>query len=351
MLFDAFRAPALRRRIIAALLASLALFGGCSALRLAYGQASELAYWWLDGYVDFDDAQKPRVRAALRETLDWHRRTQLADVVALLQRARTEVLEPVTAPQVCAWFDDVTQRADAAFEHALPAMAELVPTLSAAQIEHLERKYAKNEEKFADEYLQPDPARRLKAAVARSVDNAETLYGSLDRAQRERIAAELAQSPSDPQRAAIERRRLHRDIVDTLRRLTTEAATPAQVQVALRAIVQRARVSPDEDRRAYQQRVVQFNCAFAARFHNITRPDQRQTAAKKLKGWEDDLRSLLPTGAAAAAAASRDHGVMRVTTVWGVAPLSGKPFSAAVYIADSSELIDGEPPSLLARVS
>ena len=31
------------------------LLGGCSALRLSYGQGPLLAYWWLDGLVDLQD--------------------------------------------------------------------------------------------------------------------------------------------------------------------------------------------------------------------------------------------------------------------------------------------------------
>lgn len=284
----------MRRGIIAALFGALALLAGCSTLRLVYNQAPELAYWWLDRYFDFNEGQTPKVRAALADALRWHRSNQLAADAAFLQRARAEVLAPVTAPQVCHWFDDTVVRVETAFEHVLPAVAELVPTLTAAQLVHLERKYDKNNEKFADDFLQREPAKRLKAAVKRSIDNAETLYGSLDRTQLERISAAVAQSPFDPQVSADERKRLHRDVLDTLRRLKADGAASAQIQAALRALVQRARASPNEEHRAYQQRLVQYNCAFAAQVHNSTTPEQRQRAAKKLKGWEDDLRSLLP---------------------------------------------------------
>ncbi|MCX7224461.1 MAG: hypothetical protein NT071_02345, partial [Burkholderiales bacterium] len=50
-------------RIIGLLLALL--LSGCSALRLGYSQAPELAYWWLDSYFDFTEAQTTRVRADL----------------------------------------------------------------------------------------------------------------------------------------------------------------------------------------------------------------------------------------------------------------------------------------------
>jgi hypothetical protein len=48
--------------IAAVLLPGLA---GCSAIKLAYNQAPDLTYWWLDGYFDFNGQQSPKVRDEL----------------------------------------------------------------------------------------------------------------------------------------------------------------------------------------------------------------------------------------------------------------------------------------------
>ena len=48
------------------MLAVSVLFSGCGlALRLGYNQGPSLAFRWLDGYAEFDDAQSLRVRTAL----------------------------------------------------------------------------------------------------------------------------------------------------------------------------------------------------------------------------------------------------------------------------------------------
>lgn len=52
-------------------------------------------------------------------------------------------------------------------------------------------------------------------------------------------------------------------------------------------------VHPDPDYRRYQQTLTEFNCGLAAQVHNSTSPEQRKHAQAKLKGWEDDLRSLI----------------------------------------------------------
>ena len=275
-----------------ALCALLALVSGCGALRIGYSAAPDLLYWWLDGYADFSGAQSVRVRAALAQWFAWHRRTQLPDYAALLARAQTEVLADTSAARVCEWQEELTQRALVAFDHAAPAAAQLMLTLTPQQIQHIERRYAKANSDFRDDFLQPDPARRAEAALKRVVDRAEMLYGGLDDAQRARIVEGLARSPFDPEVWFAERRQRQLDALQLLRRLTRTGAGVDEAQAALHAYVERMQRSPREAYRHYSERLTEFNCAFAARLHNSTSALQRRTAAQRLAGWESDLRAL-----------------------------------------------------------
>ena len=53
-------------RIIGVGLLAIAL-QACSAVRLGYNKSPEIAYWWLDSYLDFDNAQSRDVRASLEQ--------------------------------------------------------------------------------------------------------------------------------------------------------------------------------------------------------------------------------------------------------------------------------------------
>ena len=261
-------------------------------LRLGYGQAPDLAYWWLDGYVDFDDVQTPRVRAALADWLAWNRRTQLADYVALLARSEVEVLANTTPERVCEVAAEGRQTIDVAVDRLVPAAAALAPSLSAAQMQHLERRYAKSNEEFRADYLQGDPADRARASVKRTVERVEMLYGRVEEAQLASIAKSVAQSPFDPELWMAERLRRQQDALQTLRRLRAERSGPEQAQAALRAHVRLYERSPREAYRAYSIRLTDYNCAFAASLHNSMSAAQRQVAVQRLRGWETDLRLL-----------------------------------------------------------
>ena len=288
-----FQIPKFRVFIITVLCSVLTLGAGCSMLRIGYSQAPELAFWWLDGYADFNSEQTPRVREALTQWFAWHRRTQLPDYAAQFARAQTEVLADTSAERVCAWQALVTQRAYSAFDRAVPAAADLMLTISAPQIQHIERRYAKVNAEFRDDYLQPSPAKRAAAAFKRTIDRAEMLYGTLDESQRARISGSLARSPFDPEVWLAERSLRQQEALQMLRQFSGGAAASREpAQAALRAYAQRMELSPREEYRRYVQRLAEFNCAVGADLHNNTNAAQRRNAAQKLAGWEADLRAL-----------------------------------------------------------
>lgn len=268
------------------------LLQGCSALRLAYGNGPQLAWWWLDGYVDFSREQTPAAKRAVDEFFDWHRRTQLGDYAALLAAAQAQVTEPASAAQVCRWNDTLREKLEPSLQHGLQQAAELLPGLGEAQFKAIERKYARLNDETRNDFLQPDPAVRQAKNLERAIERTERLYGSLDEPQRRVIREGVAASPFNPQLWLAERQRRQRDTLQTLRRLNAERADAAQRLAALRALVGRTEQSPDPEYRAYRQKLVDYNCELGARIHNATTAAQRQRARERLQGWEADLRAL-----------------------------------------------------------
>lgn len=281
-----------RMPAVAVLCAALLLLGGCSALRVGYNQADWVAYAWLDRYVGFDDAQAKGVREALTGWFSWHRKTQLADYQALLLQIEADVHADVTPERTCGHWSAVRTRVDVAAARAVPAIARLAPTLKPAQLESIERRYAKTNAEYRTDFMQTDRARRSVEAAKRAVSRAESLYGELDVFQREKIERFAADSPFDPELAFEERRRRQQDALQTLRKLAEGRVEGAAAEAEVRAWIERIGRSPREAYRQQSARVLQHNCRLAADIHNITSPVQRRTASAKLKGWAADLRAL-----------------------------------------------------------
>jgi hypothetical protein len=282
-----------RRRLQLCIIAAVALLlAGCSAVRLVYNQGQTFAYWWLDGYFDFDAEQGNRAREALSDWFRWHRATQLPDYAGLLAQAQRQILHDITPAEVCRWSDDLRRRLEVAYAHGVPALAELLRTLRPEQVRQVEKRYRKADEDFRNDYLQATRAEQLEAMNKRTLSRAEMVYGRLDEAQRKLIADGIAASPFDARRWLAERQARQREIVDTLRALQVARADAARAEAALRVFAAHAVLSPRPAYREYQQRLYEHNCALVARLHNSTSPEQRRHGAERLKGWEDDLRAL-----------------------------------------------------------
>jgi hypothetical protein len=291
-MLSAMPKPFSAARIIGAVLLLLAL-AGCSLLRLSYPQAPRLVYWWLDDYVDFSDEQAPQARQAIAAWFGWHRSTQLGDYVVLLERARAQVLEPITPAIACEWQDLLQQRGELAFGEAVPALAQIAQGLSPAQLQRIEHRLAEKNEEFREENLPDDPAERQQATLKRGLKRIEMLYGRLSRAQRDSLARGLAQSPFDGELWDAERHARQQDLLRLLRAMDRhDPGAVVALQAALRRWSEQLGRSPRPAYRAYQERLDDYNCRFAAQIHNATTPAQRQAAQAQLKSWEDDLRSL-----------------------------------------------------------
>lgn len=288
-----------RSSIIAALaLALCALVTGCSLLKIGYGQASPLAFRWLDGYVDFDDAQSLRVRTALDEALRWHRRTQLPDYVELLVRAEGETLGGVSPERMCAWGRDVRDRGDVLLQYALPTVVEVALTLSPAQIRNIEKRQAKTNAEWRDDHLQRDRDKRRRAEVKREIERAEEFYGDLDDSQRALIVRSVAASPYDAELSYAERLARQQDAVALVRRWRDGGTGREEALSQARAWVRRLERSPRATYRLYSDRLADHRCSFASELHNTTSAGQRNEVVKKMKGYEADLRALIAEAAA-----------------------------------------------------
>lgn len=286
-----------KRRIIGALqwalvAASMTLLTACSTVQLGYNQGPTLAWWWLDRQIDFSAEQRPRVQAALQAWFDWHRATQMPAYADELARLQKLAAGPITAAQVCALVAGWQQRARVAVEQALPAAAEVVRTLTPAQISQLERHQAETLDDAAREFLRPPPAERRRQALTRAIERFEPFYGTLDEAQRQRLEAALAASPFDAERWLAERRARSQALVRALRQWQAEQADAATVQAGLRRLAEEVLVSPRPGYADHQRRATEANCALTAELHGSASAAQRQRAVERLKGWEDDVRSL-----------------------------------------------------------
>ncbi len=283
--------PVLKR--IAFTTTLLLLLSGCSMVRLSYDQGPRLAWWWLDGYVDFDREQAPYAKQAIQQWFIWHRTAQLPEYVDWLATVRGQIDNPLTSTQICHWSNKLQNIIAPAFDQAVQLSTPVVLRLGEAQWQHLEQRYTKSNAELRRDYLQPDLEDRRQASIKRTVKRIENLYGSIDKTQRHLIDTSIEASPFNPEIWMIERQRRQQETLKVLRQFASESATPEQIISSLKNLIEHTHRSDDPDYRAYQLKLSEYTCDFIARMHNSATPLQRLHALDKLKKWETDLRALM----------------------------------------------------------
>ncbi len=287
------------KRIIGWLFAILALLllQACSAIKLAYNNSPEFGYWWIDGYVDIQSEQTPKVRDELTRLLAWHRAEELPKLADLLQKMQRLANADITAPQVCSMFDETRERFNAVTRQVEPAAVWLAMSLRPEQIKHIEAKLEKGNEQWRKEWLQATAAERFERRLKSNTERAEEFYGKLEERQLTTLRSSLETSQSDSALNQAERQRRQQDLMQNLRNISGQAPgvprpNAAEALAQLRAYIARLNQSPDTTYRAYSARLVRESCASFATLHNSTTSEQRRRAVGRLAAYERDAREL-----------------------------------------------------------
>ncbi len=272
---------------------ALLTFTGCSTIKLVYNQSDDLLYWWVDGYADLQDAQKPFVRNTLNDLHKWHRQQQLPEYIVLLQEMRALAPNDITPTQVCA----MTEKMKSSFLNLLrrvePTGTQLAVQLNADQLKSIRKRYDKTNKDWREDWLEGSEEKRLRYRVKQALNRLEDFYGRLDTPQRDVLHQWLASSVFDPRASYAERERRQADSLQTLQRMAQTGVANGTSQTLLRQWIDRVFHSPNDAYHAYSQTLWQENCEGFAKLHNSTTAEQRLRFADSLLGYENDFRILL----------------------------------------------------------
>ena len=280
------------------MLALAVLLSACSAVKIGYNQLPTLAYFYLDGYADFTDAQSLQVKSELTKLQAWHRQTQLPAYADLLDRLQPLLQGTITPAQVCAVWPDVRRQLLMVPTQAEPAVAVLAMSLQPEQLQQMQRKFSRGNADYRKDFIDATPAAVRAKRYEQATSRAEMLYGSLNEQQLKRIGQLVEVSGFNAPLVYAERLRRQQDMLQTLRTITAAGSTTgltantAAAQRQLKALLERTLASPDAAYREYMEKNIQENCQAIAELHNSTTDVQRRKALRVIQGYAVDFRTL-----------------------------------------------------------
>jgi hypothetical protein len=285
---------------------ALAPLAGCSTVRIGYNQLDTIAQWTADRYFDLDDAQEQAFRTRFRRLHEWHRYEQLPDYADFLAQAKLRLERGLTNDDVHWLLDGLQRRYAVIVERGTDDAAALLLTITPRQLEVLQARWERINQRFASEYqLGAGIDEQRRASEQRTIEMCREWFGSLSVAQENMIRADVARMEMiGPLRQEDRIRRQHEFL-----ELMQLRADPTAFRTRLRhwLIHWDAGRSPEYQKvfaRSREQRIA----LLIALDRSLTQ-HQRSMAVGRLQDYIDDLKALSARPGAQASAPWQEPAV------------------------------------------
>ena len=271
----------------------LVTISACSSIQLGYNQGDTLIRWWIDDYVDLNEAQSEFVATALKRQFSWHRSEQLPQIQASLNKLKRKLGKPLTVPEALDSYQDMRKHITAAIEHMSRDAATLALSMNLDQLKVMEKKYAKTNEKFRKQYLSGTPTQRLEGRTEKVIENTENIFGSISKDQANQIAKFVETYPVDMDGVYKERIRRQKDLIAVLRKIITEKPSLDVTETLLLKYIQTFEYGYTPEQKEFEMARLDSSVKLTVAITQIMTESQRKNAQDKVSDWIDDIKVLI----------------------------------------------------------
>ena len=286
-----FRRFLTTKLIISFLLATTLL--GCSTVRFAYNQGDTLTYWWLDDHIGFNQVQEPLIRGSLERYFWWHRTEQLPEISGSLQRAQQKLQAPISKSEFLILRAEFQKYAYKIADEIIPDTAKLLISLDAAQIETMQIRINKNNQKFKNEYLPKDKNKQATVRSNKIIERVEWLYGNLNSAQERKIREFLLKNPIDAEIAFQEKLRRQSEFIAICKEVQQLKLSQKATEALLRDYMKHFESGKNKEQQAFHKKWVESGAETASFISSVVDEEQNKHASEKIGGWVADVQELI----------------------------------------------------------
>ncbi|MFY8328272.1 DUF6279 family lipoprotein [Pseudoalteromonas sp. ZZD1] len=155
------------------LLAFILLLGGCSA-NFTYNNIGWLSGFWIDDYVDLDKQQAKTVKQLVKQTRDWHRKTQLPLYKTDLVHLQQLLAESPSQAELITHFTNSKTHWQTLVNKIAQPLIDVAMTLNSEQrqyfIEAIKEQMHEEQHEFAKQSVKERKTERLEEQLQRYND-------------------------------------------------------------------------------------------------------------------------------------------------------------------------------------
>jgi len=277
------------------------LLTACSAVRFVYNQGDTLIRWWIDDHIGLTAEQEVLTRELLEQQFWWHRTEQLTDVSKTLEQLRSQLKRPLTTDEVNQFSDDLRKLIYAIAKKTTPDAAKIFTTLQSNQIEAMQKRMQKGNEKFIKEWLPPSAEKQNKVRADKVIDRVEWLFGSINKDQEEKIRQHIKNNPLDMNMVYQERLRRQNDLIKIVKSIHQNKLNQQQAENLLTTYIKNFEYGTTKEQHEFGKKRSSLGVQLSAFITQTMNDEQRKYASSRVETWALDVQELIKESSVLAA--------------------------------------------------
>jgi hypothetical protein len=286
---------------ITAICCLVLLITACSTVRFAYNQGDTLIRWWIDDHIGLTAEQEVLTRELLEQQFWWHRTEQLAEVSKTLEQLRRQLNRPLSTQEVSQFSDDLKKFIYAIAKKSIPDAARIFVTLQNNQIEKMQKRMQKGNEKFAKEWLPPSAEKQNKVRADKVIDRVEWLFGTINKEQEEKIRQHIKNNPLDMNMVYQERLRRQNDLIKVVRTIHQNKLNQQQAEELLTVYMKNFEYGTTKEQQDFGKKRAAIGVQLSSFITHTMNDEQRKYASGRVETWALDVQELVKESAVLAA--------------------------------------------------
>jgi Family of unknown function (DUF6279) len=283
----------MRRRLkFALMLLALIWLAGCSATQLAYNNADTVLRWMADDYFAFEGPQAEDFNARLARFHAWHRNEELPRYGVLMTSAGDKLADGLTAPKLLWAWDSVKGRYRRMAAYAAPELAAVLATLTPAQFERMDKKFAESGAEYTRKHLKGGDAEQRARRDKRNLELMREWFGDLSDAQEAQLRISSGKLPLLYALRLQDRQRRQSEFVAVLKAYRS----PAELEPKLRHWLTDWEEGASPEYRRLSELYQELYIQMLLELDRGLTPSQRAHAVRRLREYAEIFAALAGQG-------------------------------------------------------
>ncbi len=179
--------------------------------------------------------------------------------------------------------------------------AKIFTTLQSNQIEAMQKRMQKGNEKFAKEWLPPTLEKQNKVRADKVIDRVEWLFGSINKEQEEKIRQHINSNPLDMNMVYQERLRRQSDLIKIVKSIQQNKLNQQQAEDLLTTYIKNFEYGTTKEQQEFGKRRNALGIQLSAFITQIMNDEQRKYASGRVETWALDVQELIKESSVLAA--------------------------------------------------